>query len=1638
MGRSWADQIVRSMNAAAEAWGWPAALVQPLLPQPQQQQQSSGGHCSFELAVQPASDFALPPSLDVLLRAASAAVNAAEAVAEIGADSGHGLSLGSELDAELQAAQRRASAELAGTQAAMRDALRTCTLLALAPEPSPDAQAREEKGEAKEGVVRAATYRQLPKLRQLRLWLSELDVLLRGRSMALAITSIEHSEAAETLPAGSAIASACGPAALFGVSGASGSSDELMPGVRPWERFVDGAKLVTVLVRRRLETRWPALTEGGGPFSQAAVYSEDEWRQAEATYALLRALAFAATGCEVGSKAEDYAHVRDAKPGTAAVPPEIATAALLGSGSSGCGRLLHSLLSLLDSPEERERDHALEVLSSFVRAGLLGATALRPLANTLLDLVVGALWAFAFAPTAVHSVPLREDAKTLVGPSALAASKTLSTNNSAVDGHNLRCGSSPRTADGIFRVLLLVRTALLVPGAPDANGGGSAVGASTRRRLESLVAPLHTPPSFPMYAEPLRHLIELLAAAKDAELLQASEAARDAVAGKVGGVLEAASREAAELALPKRGFGCGGVEVRHIALRGLLRRWPIASGVQKQLSVLVATDELVRGIAQALLENTAPGAAQRTAASTTEGEDAVHVSRAVELAATAAEQALRALRRSLASRLAGLVGCAHFELALGGLQVLEGWLADAALRPRLVFAGVLPPLPGATTVTPSSAAHWRPQALALAEAAGKTSSDCWHQDTKQLAVGLWMRLRRGQRIADAQAKAAEEEAEEAKRLLAARQTKWRLAWHWHYTPSHVARAPNGRATAPGWPYGWKVRGSDEKLPVCRFPTPPGNSSAKGWWSDGGDTPATLEFGGVAALAAAAAAAAVGGRDSDGQQDGPFGCWAWVPDEDENAGEEELWAPPGGGDKAAAAAESAIREASWEGAREELVQRWREPVAAEDAIDATVTIATHSSAEGRGAAAAREAEWAAARSVLAACELWEGAVRGDGRRTLLPRRLVAGATLWSRTAVAAADAGGSECEGSTKATGRRRASVVEWSSSGAWVRPGGLSDDVAATAGGMLWFNNETGAYEETPQLLRAREGEAVGAAEIALVGTMVPTPDAPMRLLPAWGWERRPYAAPCGEAMVPPEEDDGTRGVIAWQPVVPLRPFDSDDEASEEAAAETWDAAAAVKRGLRVRWLAPGEVLSTSPSQFHPGGWAAVAASADVAAASWARSAANAAVADGNTAAIASLAAAAACARISSGAHWPAAAVEEEREWASCFKAPDDADWVAQWGQLEMHSTYSGALPAMARHFAAERLRKALAAADAAQAAVAAAAEWKANTKRRIAARQRMDAERTDARVAAERRQHEARERLLRARGFGGGGTLLPVVPVAKSAAAPVEEEEHPPYSPPPPPPHLTAAMRAELPFLAAAAAINNGGPDTAAAVNVLMGWGKKLRMQLRAELKRKEERETMGLPEEDLAVATVAIEEKAGQDIVAEMLTLDDVVMEEAIAPAHTIATGSSSDSATVRGGGGSDGSGSDGSAISVLELRRLLRNATAAIMQGTGGPGADEEYERLGALYEAHPDKELSDAQAEAKETDMAAKESAVAMSAATSPFAGMRRQQLQQAKQEAEVAAEAAAKEQARAAQAAAHGTIITVSESQGLQVSGRAHM
>ena len=222
------------------------------------------------------------------------------------------------------------------------------------------------------------------------------------------------------------------------------------------------------------------------------------------------------------------------------------------------------------------------------------------------------------------------------------------------------------------------------------------------------------------------------------------------------------------------------------------------------------------------------------------------------------------------------------------------------------------------------------------------------------------------------------------------------------------------------------------------------------------------------------------------------------------------------------------------------------------------------------------------------------------------------------------------------------------------------------------------------------------------------------------------------------------------------------------------------------------------------------------------------------------------------------------------------------------------------------------------------------------------------------------------------------------------------------------------------------------------MGWGKKLRMQLRAELKRKEERETMGLPEEDLAVATVAIEEKAGQDIVAEMLTLDDVVMEEAIAPAHTIATGSSSDSATVRGGGGSDGSGSDGSAISVLELRRLLRNATAAIMQGTGGPGADEEYERLGALYEAHPDKELSDAQAEAKETDMAAKESAVAMSAATSPFAGMRRQQLQQAKQEAEVAAEAAAKEQARAAQAAAHGTIITVSESQGLQVSGRAHM
>ena len=245
--------------------------------------------------------------------------------------------------------------------------------------------------------------------------------------------------------------------------------------------------------------------------------------------------------------------------------------------------------------------------------------------------------------------------------------------------------------------------------------------------------------------------------------------------------------------------------------------------------------------------------------------------------------------------------------------------------------------------------------------------------------------------------------------------------------------------------------------------------------------------------------------------------------------------------------------------------------------------------------------------------------------------------------------------------------------------------------------------------------------------------------------------------------------------------------------------------------------------------------------------------------------------------------------------------------------------------------------------------------------------------------------------------------------------------------------MRAELPFLAAAAAINNGGPDTAAAVNVLMGWGKKLRMQLRAELKRKEERETMGLPEEDLAVATVAIEEKAGQDIVAEMLTLDDVVMEEAIAPAHTIATGSSSDSATVRGGGGSDGC-----SISVLELRRLLRNATAAIMQGTGGPGVDEEYERLGALYEAHPDKELSDAQAEAKETDRAAKESAVAMSAATSPFAGMRRQQLQQAKQEAEVAAEAAAKEQARAAQAAAHGTIITVSESQGLQVSGRAHM
>ena len=71
----------------------------------------------------------------------------------------------------------------------------------------------------------------------------------------------------------------------------------------------------------------------------------------------------------------------------------------------------------------------------------------------------------------------------------------------------------------------------------------------------------------------------------------------------------------------------------------------------------------------------------------------------------------------------------------------------------------------------------------------------------------------------------------------------RLAWRWEYTPLRQAGVPTGRATAPGWPHGWA---EGRAVPV------EGSSAAEGWWSDGGDAPARVEFGGDVAAAVGAA------------------------------------------------------------------------------------------------------------------------------------------------------------------------------------------------------------------------------------------------------------------------------------------------------------------------------------------------------------------------------------------------------------------------------------------------------------------------------------------------------------------------------------------------------------------------------------------------------------------------------------------------------------------------------------------------------------------------------------------------------------------------------------------------------------------
>eukprot|EP00937_MAST-01D_sp_MAST-1D-sp2_P001669 g1669.t1 len=142
---------------------------------------------------------------------------------------------------------------------------------------------------------------------------------------------------------------------------------------------------------------------------------------------------------------------------------------------------------------------------------------------------------------------------------------------------------------------------------------------------------------------------QLWMAVRQSCLLALAPVAEDALAAAADA--DALASAAVGAAVNSLGLGPEGVGVRVRALHALLRRWPKAAPVEKQLAILVAADELARAVAQALPENSENKEMDHARAPEAELNPNVATDAGlVVAAATAAERGFRSLRRMLVSR----------------------------------------------------------------------------------------------------------------------------------------------------------------------------------------------------------------------------------------------------------------------------------------------------------------------------------------------------------------------------------------------------------------------------------------------------------------------------------------------------------------------------------------------------------------------------------------------------------------------------------------------------------------------------------------------------------------------------------------------------------------------------------------------------------------------------------------------------------------------------------------------------------------------------------------------------------------------------------------------------------------------------